>query len=412
MKLLTVHRAKGLEWDAVFLRRRLRGEVPRPPAAARSGRTPRPCCPRRCAATRADLPALRGPRQGRPRRLRQAASKQPRGAGGAPAGLRRLHPRPAPPGRLLLRLERVPARRRSGPRPYQAPSRESLAAWGAVGRDLAGEAREGHPEPAPVRAGQRCLAGHRAHRRGVASDRRRRGGPRGDGRRGRRPAGGARARHGRGLGGRRVGRRARAAARPRRVVTARAMSTSPLPTSLSATAAGPAAGRPRRASPGISPGRCRGRPRRRRGSAPASTPGSRPGSASRTSSTPRSCRVGATVGIDDESDLAELIATVRSRARSPTACRTPSRRRSRWCWPVRWCAAASTRSTSSPTARFLVVDWKTNRRPPPTRCSSRIYRLAWAELAGVPRRAGPRGVLLRAHRPAGRAGRPARPARS
>ena len=34
-------------------------------------------------------------------------------------------------------------------------------------------------------------------------------------------------------------------------------------------------------------------------------------------------------------------------ARSPTGCRTPSSRRSRWCWPGRWSAAASTRSTPS-----------------------------------------------------------------
>ena len=65
----------------------------------------------------------------------------------------------------------------------------------------------------------------------------------------------------------------------------------PLPTSLSATALVAAAHRARRRSPASWPGRCRASRRRPRGSAPASTPGSRRGSASRTSSTPTSCPV-------------------------------------------------------------------------------------------------------------------------
>ena len=54
----------------------------------------------------------------------------------------------------------------------------------------------------------------------------------------------------------------------------------PLPVEPLGHRAGPAARRPRRASPATWPGRCRGRRRRRPGSAPASTPGSRRGSAS------------------------------------------------------------------------------------------------------------------------------------
>ena len=63
---------------------------------------------------------------------------------------------------------------------------------------------------------------------------------------------------------------------------------------------------------------------------------------------------------------------VRGRRRSPTGSRTRSRRRSRWCSPARWCAAGSTRSTPRPDGDgCLVVDWKTNRAQTPTRCSSR-----------------------------------------
>ena len=104
-----------------------------------------------------------------------------------------------------------------------------------------------------------------------------------------------------------VGRRARAAARRGPGRPRPTSSRCPCPASLSATARGPAARRPRASSPASSPGRCRGSPRRRPGSAPASTPGSRPGSASRRCSTPTTCRAAVTSGIDDEDDLRELI---------------------------------------------------------------------------------------------------------
>ena len=70
--------------------------------------------------------------------------------------------------------------------------------------------------------------------------------------------------------------------------------------------------------------------------------------------------------------------------RSAIASRTRSRRRSRWCWPGRWCAAASTRSTPKPDGGWLVIDWKTNRQQTADPLQLALYRLAWAELLGVP----------------------------
>ena len=52
-----------------------------------------------------------------------------------------------------------------------------------------------------------------------------------------------------------------------------------------------------------------------------------------------------------------------------------------------------------------VVDWKTNRSATADPLQLAIYRLAWAELHGVPARAGARRVLLRPHRRGRRARR-------
>ena len=90
------------------------------------------------------------------------------------------------------------------------------------------------------------------------------------------------------------------------------------------------------------------------------------------------------LGIDDEDELRELIATFES---GPFAERVPSARSSRrspWCWPARWCAAASTRCTPSRT----VAGWWWTGRPTSSQTADplqlAIYRLAWAELMGVP----------------------------
>ena len=75
---------------------------------------------------------------------------------------------------------------------------------------------------------------------------------------------------------------------------------------------------------------------------------------------------------------------LRGRARSPTGCRWRSSRRSRWSSAGRWCAAASTRCTTSPDGGFLLVDWKTNREQTADPLQLALYRLAWAELTGTP----------------------------
>ena len=90
-------------------------------------------------------------------------------------------------------------------------------------------------------------------------------------------------------------------------------------------------------------------------------------------------------GIDDDVRPARADQARSRTARSPTGCRTRSSRRSRWCSPARWCAAGSTRSTPSRRRRrYLLVDWKTNRAETADPLQLAIYRLAWAELTGVP----------------------------
>ena len=114
VKLLTVHRAKGLEWDAVFCvgvceerfpTTRTRTLWPNGPAVLPS--------PLRGDA--ADLPQLRGPREGRPGGA-QGRVAHARGAGGAAAGLRRLHPRRGTCCGSPPTCGTSPARPRSAPR--------------------------------------------------------------------------------------------------------------------------------------------------------------------------------------------------------------------------------------------------------------------------------------------------------
>ena len=89
------------------------------------------------------------------------------------------------------------------------------------------------------------------------------------------------------------------------------------------------------------------------------------------------------------------------RRRGRRAPRSTSRCPSTWSSAARWCGAASTRCSPTPTAA-TVVDWKTG-DPPDTPEAKRhaavqlaVYRLAWAALRGVPAESGPRGVPLRA----------------
>ena len=96
---------------------------------------------------------------------------------------------------------------------------------------------------------------------------------------------------------------------------------------------------------------------------------------------------------------------LRARARSPTGRRTPSRRRSRWSSTARWCAAGSTRSTPRTADGFLVVDWKTSRTRRRRRAPARALPAGLGRAGRRAARAGARGVLLRAQRPGRRARR-------
>ena len=329
---------------------------------ARCGPPRRPCCRRRCAATRADLPQLAGHDKAALDAYR-AGDPRPRRGGGAAAGLRRLHPRRPPPQRDVVPLE--PAR--DALRPVGLPG-----AWSATS-SRSGASRvehwlekpaQGRPNPYddvdPSRPWPVPGPGEEARRRLAAAelvrerrpDRARRG-----------------PRHGRGRTGRRLGRRARPAARrgPRRPRPGR--STCRCPTACRRPRWRGCATTPRR-SPASWPGRCRGQP------SPAARFGTRfhawveAGSASRTSSTPTSCPAAPTPASTTTPTSRELVKRVRGRARSATARRTPSRRRSRSSSTARWCAAASTRST--PSRRRRLPRRRLEDQPPattPTRSS-------------------------------------------
>ena len=139
VKLLTVHRAKGLEWDVGVPGRRVRGAVPGQPRRARCGRRRPRCCPRRCAATPRPAPAAR-PRQARRSTRYRADTRAHEATEELRLGLRRLHPGRAPAVGLVVPLE--PARRRrSARRRTRRSCRERSTALGRAASRLARQAR-------------------------------------------------------------------------------------------------------------------------------------------------------------------------------------------------------------------------------------------------------------------------------
>ena len=103
VKLLTVHRSKGLEWDSVFLVGVC--ETRFPSNRSRTLWTSSPSIlPAPLRGDAHDLPQLAGLGQGGARRLPRRHPRARRG-GGAAARVRRLHPRRPPPVRHLVPLE-------------------------------------------------------------------------------------------------------------------------------------------------------------------------------------------------------------------------------------------------------------------------------------------------------------------
>ena len=115
------------------------------------------------------------------------------------------------------------------------------------------------------------------------------------------------------------------------------------------------------------------------------------------------------LGIDDEDDLAELIARFEA---GPFADRVPHAVEPPFALVL---AGQVVRgridAVYAEPDGYLVVDWKTNRAATADPLQLAIYRLAWAELHRRAARAGARRVPLRAHRRDRRARGPAGPSR-
>ena len=369
----------------------------RPPAPARCGPTGPPCCPPRCAGTpptcrscagtsKADLDAFTG-------RLAHA-----RGAGGAAARVRRLHPGRGTCSRSRPTSGTSPARPRSAPRRTRWRWSRHCAAGALEPDAVGGEAREGHGQPAAAGVASAPWPVDRAHGRGAAPPRRGRGGPRGDGAARRRRAGEPELDMVEAAGSP-TGTASSTGCSPRRAATARTGSRCRCrracrPPRWPGCATTPTT------SPATWPGRCRASRRRPPGSAPASTPGWRRASASRTSSTPTSCPGRGDGGIDYESDLAALVATFEA---GPFAERAPVAVEAPFALVlggqvVRGRIDAVYADRVDGEDGFLVVDWKTNQRASADAAPARPLPPGLGRPARRPGRARPRGVLLRAHR--------------
>ena len=162
VKLLTVHRSKGLEWHSVFLVGV--GETRFPSTRGRTLWTSSPSVmPAPLRGDARDLPQLAGLRQGRARRLPRPPPA-PRGHRGAAAGLRRVHPcRARDVGDVVPVDAREPAVRALGlpgddPRPARG--------LGRGGRRVARQAGQGRRPPLRRRRPVAAVAADRHRPRG------------------------------------------------------------------------------------------------------------------------------------------------------------------------------------------------------------------------------------------------------
>ncbi len=182
VKLLTVHRAKGLEWDAVFLVGVT--ETKFPTNRGRSSWLTVPfMMPNALRGDARDLPAARRSLARRHHRVREGG-QGPRGARGAAAGLRRLDPGPPPALGLGVVLGTAPQER---PRPVVVP-RSDAGGHGLLGRRagvLARLRRQGRDQPVRRPLAGPALADLASHGGGGAPPRSGRAGAGGRGRRAR-----------------------------------------------------------------------------------------------------------------------------------------------------------------------------------------------------------------------------------
>ena len=144
VKLLTVHRAKGLEWDAVFLVGVVKDKFPANRGRSSWLKSPE-VMPAALRGDARDLPQLAGhgyddiagP---------QGASQAPRAGRGAAAGLRRVDPCPASPRGVVLALGTAPEVRA---RPFAVrrrhPRRDRVV--GRIARAVGRRRREGRAQP-------------------------------------------------------------------------------------------------------------------------------------------------------------------------------------------------------------------------------------------------------------------------
>ena len=368
VQILTVHAAKGLEWDVVAVAGLRRGRVPgqaegEPTTSSRAWA----CCRSRCAATptacpRSTLPSA-GDAEGRcatrSRRSRGVAGA-PR-AGGAAAGVRGGDPAAAPAallrvlvGRGLSRAARAVGLPRRDPRRRACAGAGPWSTWAAAAGRTTRRTRR-WPRRSPREWPVDPLGATGAPRSRPE---------RGPGARGTRPAG-PRAERGRATQARQWALEAELLLAERDRLRAGRDGRGGAARAPVGVAAGRAAPRPAAAGPAAAPADAGG-------ARPVRPPGHRvpplAGAAVRrraSCSTWTSCPAPATTGAAPDAELARAAGAVPGQRVGRPVRRTGWRCRSRPWSPASWSGAGWTPCSTVPgrPGHFDVIDWKTGRKP-------------------------------------------------